>query len=96
MNRVMKCLLASVLLGVLFFALSPGVLLTLPPVKGCESQTKGVLLQLWRKDVDETCVGAGGCATSWEAALVHAVVFSLVAFAVLYVVGCRRVVPMRL
>jgi hypothetical protein len=94
MNRVMKCLLASVLLGVLFFALSPGVLLTLPPVKGCKSQ-KGVLLQLWRKDVDETC-GAGGCATSWEAALVHAVVFSLVAFAVLYVVGCRRVPPMTL
>lgn len=91
MNRVMKCLLASVLLGVLFFALSPGVLLTLPPVKGCESERKGVLLQLWRKDED-----AGGCATSWEAALVHAVVFSVVAFAVLYVVGCRRVAPMRL
>lgn len=66
-------LICALVLSVFFFALSPGVLLTLPPNKNCD-----VVMQLHK---------GGGCSTSYEAALVHSVVFFVVAFLVLYM-GC--------
>jgi hypothetical protein len=47
---------------ILFFVLSPGVLVTLPPVKGC-----GMWMQ--------TTNGNGGCGSSITAVAVHALVF---------------------
>ena len=55
MDHLMKCLLCAVVSAVLFFVLSPGVLLTLPPCKGGK-----VLLSL-QDDKDN-------CSTSYTAA----------------------------
>jgi hypothetical protein len=65
--NVLNCVICSLVCGILFFALTPGVLLTLPP-----KCNKKVFLAL--KD------NKHGCATSYEAAGVHAVVFALVMF----------------
>lgn len=67
MDHLMKCLLCAVVLAVLFFVLSPGVLLTLPPCKGGK-----VLLSL-QDDKDN-------CSTSYTAAAVHALVFGVLVF----------------
>lgn len=56
-----------VVAAIIFFALTPGVILTLPPSSGC-----GVFIQL--KD-------SKSCATSYVAAAVHSLVF-LIVFAV--------------
>ncbi len=47
---------------VLFFILSPGILVTLPPKKDCG---------MWMQTIN----GNGGCATSLVAVAVHALVF---------------------
>jgi hypothetical protein len=67
MQHIQKHLVCAVVCAVLFFLLSPGVLLTLPPV--CKG---GFLMQLKEKK--------GGCATSYTAAAVHALVFGVVCF----------------
>jgi len=67
MTHLEKCLACSIVGAVLFFVLSPGVLLTLPPK--CHNK---VFLAL--KD-DKNC-----CSTSYAAAGVHALVFGLVLF----------------
>ena len=64
--HVLNCVICSLVCGILFFALTPGVLLTLPPK--CH---KKVFLAL--KDND-------GCATSYAAAGVHAAIFALIIF----------------
>jgi hypothetical protein len=66
-------LICAGILSVLFFLLSPGVLLTLPPNNSCN-----VFMQL-HKNNDE-------CATSYQAALVHSVVFFIVALLVIHMV----------
>lgn len=70
--KVTQSLICSLIMGLLFFVLSPGILLTLPPSSGCS----GVFMQL--KDYKDEC------ATSYAAAAVHAVVFALVVFAICY------------
>lgn len=54
----------AVVAGVLFFVLTPGVILTLPPSPGC-----GPFIQL---------NGTKSCATSYIAAAVHSLVFIIV------------------
>ena len=73
----MKCLVCALVMGVLFFALTPGVLLTIPPSpipQGMSCKYDGWVVQLG------TDKYAGGCATSWAAAGVHAAVFAVLAF----------------
>lgn len=67
MEHLMKCFLFAVVTATLFFVLSPGVLLTLPPCNGGK-----VLLSL-QDDNDN-------CATSYTAAAVHALVFGVLVF----------------
>ncbi len=67
MNHIEMSLICSLVGAVLFFVLSPGVLLTLPPK--CHGK---VFLAL--KD-DKNC-----CSTSYVAALVHSLVFAVVMF----------------
>lgn len=76
MHKLMKCLISSLVLGVLFFALSPGVILTLPPVQDSKGVCKyqGYVVQLSQDK------HAGGCATSYFAAGVHAAVFAVLCF----------------
>ena len=62
------------LLALLFFLLSPGVLLTLPPGHNC-----GAFLQMQDHE---------NCATSYWAALVHAFVFFVVVVIAMYF--CRK------
>lgn len=50
--------------AVLFFILSPGVLITVPPKKDCGMFVKAI--------------NNGGCATSIAAAAVHAALFGLI------------------
>ncbi len=66
MNHIEKSLVCSIVGAILFFVLSPGVLLTLPPK--CHGK---VLVAL----KDDNC-----CSTSYAAAGVHAVVFGIVMF----------------
>lgn len=63
--------------GVLFFALTPGVLLTLPPEDGCD-----VFIQLGKNH--------GGCATGWGPAIVHSVVFAFVVFLICFFYGRKK------
>jgi hypothetical protein len=73
------CLVCALLMSLLFFLLSPGVLLTLPPNKNCDAW-----MELKNKE--------GGCATSYEAVLVHTAVFFLLAFMASYLVcNCMKV-----
>ena len=75
------CLVCALLMSLLFFLLSPGVFLTLTTNKksGC-----GYWMELKNKD--------GGCATSYEAVLVHTVVFFFLTFASCYLVcNCMKV-----
>jgi hypothetical protein len=67
MNHMEKCLVCAFVGAVLFFVLSPGVLLTLPPK--CNNK---VFLAL--KDDKQ------GCSTSYMAAFVHSLVFGVVMF----------------
>jgi len=66
MYHVNKCLMCAMMFAALFFVLSPGVLLTLPPA------CKGKVFMAMK---DDKC-----CATSCSAAAVHALVFGLVVF----------------
>ena len=63
-------LLCSFILALLFFVLSPGVLLTLPPSHNC-----GPFLQMHDHE---------NCATSLAAAAVHSVVFFVVVSLIMY------------
>ena len=66
-SHIKKCLACAGAGAFLFFVLSPGVLLTLPP------KCKGKWL-LALKD-DKNC-----CSTSYFAAFIHAIVFAIVSF----------------
>ena len=66
--------LYAFLLALLFFVLSPGVLLTLPPGHNC-----GAFLQMQDHE---------NCATSYLAAGVHSVVFFVVVVVAMYF--CRK------
>ena len=70
-SHLQKCLLCSVISTALFFMLSPGVLLTLPPTHN--TQCDGEILMVLNKSNDE-------CATSYAAAAVHAVIFGVLMF----------------
>ena len=65
-NTGWKCLAVFVLSYALFFALSPGVLLTLPKGKGSSCNT---FMQL-EKDANKNC------ATSLEAVAAHGAIFA--------------------
>lgn len=67
MQTLAKCLIVFVVSYLLFFALSPGVLLTLPPGKGSGCKVPMQLEKSSNKN----------CATSMEAVAVHAAIFSL-------------------
>lgn len=68
MNKIIKCFILAIISGVLFFLLSPGVLVTLP-------QTK--------KDCEITQqIKKLSCATSYEAAGTHAGIFTLIIFCI--------------
>ena len=69
-----KSFLCAVICAVLFFALSPGVLLTLPP--NCH----GKVFMAMKKDTN----GSSCCATSYEAAAVHALIFGILCYLVCY------------
>lgn len=72
MDHLLKCLVCAVVSAVLFFVLTPGVLLTLPP---CKNGSVFLALQKEKKKNDV-------CVTSYEAAAVHALVFGVVMFLV--------------
>lgn len=78
MDKNMKCVVCAVVLAVMFFLLSPGVLVTLPP------KCKGKAIM--------PIVVDKGCATSHEAALVHALIFGVLAWLVLC--WCCKAGPM--
>lgn len=73
MDHMLKCFLLSLGSAVLFFALSPGVLLTLPP---CKDGSPFIALH---KDNDKN----DNCVTSYEAAGLHAVIFGILMFMLL-------------
>lgn len=80
MTKLLKCSIVSLVFGILFFVLSPGVLLTLPPSTSIFPEEKelckgGVFFQMGT-------VGGrgGGCATTYAAVAVHSVVFMLLVF----------------
>lgn len=83
MNHFVKCSIVSLVFGILFFVLSPGVLLTLPPSssifpeeKALDCNNGGVFAQIGNGG------GRGGaCATTYAAVAVHSVVFMLIVFA---------------
>lgn len=77
MQTLAKCVIVFVVSYLLFFALSPGVLLTLPPGKGCK-----VPMQL-EKSTNKNC------ATSMEAVAVHAAIFSLL-MAIICAICCAN------
>jgi hypothetical protein len=62
----------------LFFLLSPGVLVTLPPTHNADGTADkdkcGILLQLAH--------GKGGCATNWAAVILHTLLFGLIMFVI--------------
>ena len=75
MHKLTCSLVCALVAGVLFFALSPGVLLTLPPAptpSGEHCKHNGVFIQL------STSKYAGGCSTSYATVGVHAAVFAVV------------------
>jgi hypothetical protein len=74
MTHLNKCLILSILGAVLFFALSPGVLLTFTVGKKSE-KCKGNSFLALRHDKDN-------CSTSYAAAGVAAVVFGILLFLV--------------
>ena len=90
-SKLLKCSIVSLVFGILFFVLSPGVLLTLPPSSSIFSEEKtegegmckgGVLTQIGMGG------GMGGaCATTYAAVAVHSVIFMLIVF-VLCWFGC--------
>lgn len=69
MDHMLKCFICALVSAVLFFLLSPGVLLTLPPCKN------GSIFMTLNKDKNND-----KCVTSYEAAAVHALVFGVVMF----------------
>lgn len=73
MDHMLKCFLLALGSAVLFFALSPGVLLTLPP---CKDGSPFIALH---KDKDKN----DNCVTSYEAAGLHAVIFGILMFMLL-------------
>lgn len=73
MDHMLKCFLLALGSAVLFFALSPGVLLTLPP---CTNGSPFIALN---KDKDKN----DDCVTSYEAAGLHAVIFGILMFILL-------------
>lgn len=91
-SKLLKCSIVSLVFGILFFVLSPGVLLTLPPSSSIFSDEKteggdickgGVFAQIGRVGS-----GRGGmCATTYAAVAVHSVIFMLIVF-VLCWFGC--------
>lgn len=79
MTKLLKCSIVSLVFGILFFVLSPGVLLTLPPSSSIFPEEKelcngGVFVQMG------TGGRGGGCATTYAAVAVHSVVFMLLVF----------------
>lgn len=80
MTKLLKCLMASLVFGALFFALSPGVLLTLPPTHLLFKEAEGSCTHngLWVQIAQMG--GEGCCATSYQAVAVHTVVFMLLVF----------------
>lgn len=89
MNHLTHCALMALVSAVLFFILSPGVLLTLPKAKGTGC---GVFMQLAKpqKKTGESSAPSsadreqGGCATSYAACAVHALIFGLLMFGVCF------------
>lgn len=88
-SKLLKCSIVSLVFGILFFVLSPGVLLTLPPSSSIFPDEKegnlckgGVFTQIGIGS------GRGGmCATTYASVAVHSVVFMLLVF-VLCWFGC--------
>lgn len=72
-----KSLFCSLFAGILFFALSPGVILTLPPEDGCD-----VFFQLGKSH--------GGCSTGWGPVIVHSFVFAFIVFAICFFYGRKK------
>ena len=70
MNKLENSLMCGAACAVLFFALSPGVLITIPPK--CPNK---IFMNI-KKD--------NGCSTSYESAAVHSVIFWLVASLICY------------
>lgn len=60
---------------VLFFIISPGVLITLPAQK---TDCNGNKCSMWAQTIN----GNGGCATSILAVFVHAIIFAVLFFGV--------------
>lgn len=60
----------------LFFLLSPGVLVTLPPTPNTDKTAEADKCGLWFQ------LGAGkhGCATNWPAVILHTLLFGLLMF----------------
>ena len=77
MSYMRNCLVLTLVGTVLFFVLSPGILLTLPPK--CDGKTLAAMSD------DEN-----GCATSYSSVVVHSVVFALVVYGVCYF-GLKRI-----
>ena len=85
MNHLTHCALMALVSAVLFFILSPGVLLTLPKAHGTGC---GVFMQLAKPKKTAGANGVpsqvdreqGGCATSYAACAVHALLFGLLMF----------------
>lgn len=69
MSPMEKCAMCAAVCGLLFFVLSPGVLLTIPTGKGCKT------FMALKNAKSE-------CATSYKAAAVHALLFALCCFGV--------------
>ena len=66
-DALIKSFVKALIIGLIFFLLSPGVLLTIPPK--CDGKIFLVLRD------DTTC-----CATSYTSAIVHTMIFTLVMY----------------
>jgi hypothetical protein len=73
MNLDMKSLKLALISALLFFVLSPGVLLTIPPK--CNG-LNGMFFQAWKEENND-------CSSSVQVALFHSVVFFVVAYCML-------------
>lgn len=73
MNLDMKSLKLALILALLFFVLSPGVLLTIPPK--CDG-LNGMFFQAWKQENKD-------CSSSVQVSLFHSVVFFVVAYCML-------------
>lgn len=70
MSHLVNCFVCAVVAAALFAALTPGVLLTIPP---CPKGSVFMALEKEKKKNDE-------CVTSYKAAFAHAAIFGVVIF----------------